>query len=54
MEYVITVLEYTRKSLEQEIRDGDLLRNNMPKATRLLRQIKELKRGIKILRAKLN
>lgn len=52
MEYVIDLLEKEIKSLERSVRDGNMLRSDMKQATQYLKHIKELKRAVKILRAK--
>ncbi|MGO3241198.1 MAG: hypothetical protein ACTJFN_02095 [Sphingobacterium sp.] len=52
MDYVIQLLEKEKKVLEISIRDQDMLRKDMRKATQHLKNINELKRALKVLKAK--
>ncbi|MEH6307196.1 hypothetical protein RYH73_16230 [Olivibacter sp. CPCC 100613] len=52
MDYVIQLLEREKKELEVDIRQGDLMHKNMKQATQYFKNISELKRAIKVLRAK--
>ncbi|MCL7986643.1 hypothetical protein M8998_01690 [Sphingobacterium sp. lm-10] len=52
MEYVIQLLEREKKVLETSIRDQDMLRKDMRKATLHLKNINELKRALKVLKTK--
>lgn len=52
MEHAIAILEKEKKTLEACIRDQDLLRKDMRKASQHLKNIHELKRALKILKAK--
>ncbi len=52
MDYVIEVLEKEKKVLEGSIRNEDLLHKDMKQATRYMKNIQELKRAIKVLKAK--
>jgi len=52
MDYVITLLEKEKKTLERTIRDEDLMHKNMKQATSQLKNISEIKKVLKILKAK--
>lgn len=52
MDYVITLLEKEKKTLERTIREEDLMHKNMKQATLKLKNIGEIKRVLKILKAK--
>ncbi|MFZ4861738.1 hypothetical protein ACL9RF_06085 [Sphingobacterium sp. Mn56C] len=52
MDYVIEFLEQNKRNLERGIRDTDLMRKDIRKATQQLGQINQLKRAIKILKVK--
>lgn len=52
MDFVIELLEENKKYLERNIRDNNLMQNNMKKATEQLGQVSQLKRAIKILKLK--
>ena len=52
MDYVITLLEKEKKTLERTMREEDLMRQNMKQATSQLKHIGEIKRVLKILKAK--
>ena len=52
MEYVIELLEENKKYLERNVVKTNLMKVNMPKATRDLKKVSELKRAIKILKLK--
>lgn len=52
MDYVITLLEKEKKILERKIREQDLMHKNMKQATLKLKNIGEIKRVLKILKAK--
>lgn len=53
MRYAIELLEQEKKTLENELRRQDTLRNDMQRGVQQLKEIKELKRAIKVLKAKL-
>ncbi|MBB6127497.1 hypothetical protein [Mucilaginibacter lappiensis] len=52
MEFAIEILEKTKDQLERTIKEENLLRVNMLQARVLLNKIKQLKQGIKRLKAK--
>jgi len=52
MEYAIKILETERKKLETELKDRDLMRENMSKATTAMANISQIRQAIKLLRAK--
>lgn len=53
MEYAIQLLEKEKTMLERMVIEEDLMRKNMSKATRSLKNIGEIKRALKILKVKI-
>lgn len=52
MDYAIKILEKEKKIIEQQIRQEDLMHQNMKQATQYLKNISEIKRAIKLLKVK--
>ncbi len=52
MEFSIMILESTMKQLEMDMRGDDLMHKNRAQATLHMKNISELKRAIKLLKAK--
>lgn len=52
MEYVIELLEKSRKSLERDIQQTNLMKTDINRATIELHKVGELKKAIKILKLK--
>lgn len=52
MKYAIQILETEKKNIERNIRDNNLMQDNMKKATQDFSKITELKKAIKILKLK--
>jgi hypothetical protein len=53
MDYVIKLLEKEKKMLERTIHDEDLMHKNIKQATIQLKNVNEIKRALKVLKAKL-
>lgn len=53
MEYAIALLENEKKLLERKIFDYNLMCSDRKQTAQYLKQIKELKRAVKILRTKI-
>jgi len=54
MKFVIELLEENKKHIERNIRNNNMMHNDMRKATAQLAQVNQLKRAIKILKLKNN
>lgn len=52
MKYAIELLEKEKKTLENELRIKDTLRYDIKRGVQHLKEIKELKRALKVLKAK--
>ncbi len=52
MEHAINTLENERRSIEQFIRNQDLMRKDMTAASELFRKIAEIKKAIKVLKSR--
>lgn len=52
MNYVIYILEREKKMIDREIRNDELMQQDMKKARIALSKINELKKAIKILKQK--
>jgi hypothetical protein len=52
MEFVIALLTAEKVKMEMKLRQENLLRANMPQARLMMNQVKQLKMGIKLLKAR--
>lgn len=52
MDFVIKLLEKEKKIIAQQIHEEDLMHKNMKEATLQLKRITEIKKAIKVLKAK--
>lgn len=52
MDFVIQVLNKERKAMERQLRQEELMQNDMKKASIFLRNITEIKKATKILKSK--
>lgn len=52
MEFVMALLTAEKLKIEMKLRHDDLLKANMPQARLMMNQVKQLKMGIKLLKAR--
>ncbi len=52
MEFVMALLTAEKIKMEMKLRQESLLKTNMPQARLMMNQVKQLKMGIKLLKAR--
>lgn len=52
MEFVMALLTAEKLKIEMKLRQDDLIRANMPQARLMMNQVKQLKMGLKLLKAR--
>ena len=53
MTYVIKLLETEKTSIERSMKAGDLMRRDMKRASEEFRKLTEIKKALKVLKAKM-